>query len=853
MIWILLFCLQISVAISQATPINLNQQLTIMQTQTLNQFSMSNVQQGYYYNINVKNINLSQNNIQSTLYLLVLVTSFQIDSTLVPQNVLSQYQSKYYMDYDGFGTKSDQQIIKYYQQDNVNPIYVSIYLYDAFGQFASLDQSQIFASYTIQIEKHSTSNYCQYSCYNGACNQLYTSCTCLNSVNDFYFDSKCQLNAKAVYINDNLNESFSTQVQYYYVKITDFSQSYTLILNSKYSGNAFNFQLYNQTFNTYSIPNFLNNIYNFQSALTKQIIFSTDMIAKTAAANGNQPIIVILGLYNFQPSGQANFNIQFQYNLNVQLSDNMPNWAMYLFASLAVLGLLFMIFVIFSIIRAQFRGSNGRFVRVRNIFVTPEIIEKYMPAMFYKEIDLNKDEQEECTICLEGYKEEDKVRISICGHLYHQACIDQWLVAHTNCPYCRQELTEKELEVWLQKRIQDQIQKQQQKEVKDMIVQFLSSIDNNEQLKKILKNCHQEQKQKRSFLSISNNNANLKKAVPDASSIYSNQTAQINQIPNNNKNKNRKIDKSKKNNKLHSQSFNMDADLDVDFKNLMKENILNSLSSNRKGFNFQNNKQNIQSEDDYNLQSNILNNQNSQDNFNLLFKMKNQKTKGLNNNKTHIQYTQQNQVEATENYELDKIQEDLRESNMRQSILTQTQTNSNQNLQRKNFNKKFRNGSQASLKSIENNQITSAQNIENDLANYSDQVVVFQPQNKSIQKQKSQLKSQKNLENGGCSDMNISFGGIDIKQKQGSMQTIEDFSNGKGSQKTIKENSKKQINIMNDQIEQNSSLNNYQADQTHQSLKAFGNHEIQSNQQNHPKGQAREINDLDNQFSQQVD
>ncbi|KAL4476287.1 hypothetical protein ABPG74_010020 [Tetrahymena malaccensis] len=846
MIQILLFLIQISMVISQVSPINLGQQLTIMQSQTLNQFVMNNVQQGQYYNININNINLSLSDIQSTLYLLVIVTSFQIDSTLQPWDVLKQYQNKYFMDYDGFGTKSNQQIIKYYQQDNVNSIYVSIYLYDAFGQFASLDQSQIFANYAIQINQHSTSNYCAYSCLHGACNQLYTGCTCQNSVSDFYFDSKCQLNAKAIYINDNLNENFSTQVSYYYVKITDFSQSYTLTLNSKYPGNAFNFILYNSTFYSYSIPNFLNNILNFQSALTKQIVFSTDMITKTAASNGNQPIIVILALYNFQPQGSAHFNLQFQYNFNIQLSDSMPNWAMYLFASLAVLGLLFMIFVIFSIIRAQYRGSNGRFVRVRNIFVTPEIIEKYMPAMIYKEIDMNKNEQEECTICLEGYQEEDKVRISICGHLYHQICIDQWLVAHTNCPYCRQELTEKELEVWLQKRIQEQILKQQQKQIKEVMVQFLTSIDNNEQLKKILKNCHQEQKQKRSFLSISNNNANLKKAVPEASSVYSNQTAQIQQIPIKN-NKTKKNHKSRKNFKLHSQSFHMGADLDIDIKNLMNENILNSLSSNRKGFNFQNNKQNVQSEDDYNLQSNILNNQNSQDNFNLLLKMKNQKTKGMDNNKT--QFSQKNQAEITENYELDKIQEDLRESNLRESQL-QTQTNSNQNLQRKNFKKKFRNGSQASLKSIENNKTTSNQNIDNDLINDSDKADAILPKNQIIQKQNSQLAYQKNLQNGG-SEMNISFGGTDNKQKQDSLQVFEDFSNDKGSQKTIKIDSKKQINIISNQIEQNQSLNNYQIDQTHQSLKAFGNHQIQNNSHNHSKNQAREINDLDNEFIQQ--
>ncbi|KDP34535.1 hypothetical protein JCGZ_11085 [Jatropha curcas] len=43
-----------------------------------------------------------------------------------------------------------------------------------------------------------------------------------------------------------------------------------------------------------------------------------------------------------------------------------------------------------------------------------------------------------CCICLEEYKEGDKCKIlSKCKHLYHDSCIEEWLLKGRNCPVCR--------------------------------------------------------------------------------------------------------------------------------------------------------------------------------------------------------------------------------------------------------------------------------------------------------------------------------------------------------------------------------------------------------------------------------
>ena len=49
----------------------------------------------------------------------------------------------------------------------------------------------------------------------------------------------------------------------------------------------------------------------------------------------------------------------------------------------------------------------------------------------------DKDEDPECTICLETVNEEEEVRVLECGHTFHKLCIDKWLILQRYCPYCR--------------------------------------------------------------------------------------------------------------------------------------------------------------------------------------------------------------------------------------------------------------------------------------------------------------------------------------------------------------------------------------------------------------------------------
>nr|XP_036876900.1 E3 ubiquitin-protein ligase Arkadia [Manis javanica] len=51
-----------------------------------------------------------------------------------------------------------------------------------------------------------------------------------------------------------------------------------------------------------------------------------------------------------------------------------------------------------------------------------------------------KDPEEKCTICLCILEEGEDVRRLPCMHLFHQVCVDQWLITNKKCPICRVDI-----------------------------------------------------------------------------------------------------------------------------------------------------------------------------------------------------------------------------------------------------------------------------------------------------------------------------------------------------------------------------------------------------------------------------
>lgn len=75
-------------------------------------------------------------------------------------------------------------------------------------------------------------------------------------------------------------------------------------------------------------------------------------------------------------------------------------------------------------------------VEVSNL--TQEQIDKIPCKICNNILDSSVFKTNECIICYEEYKANDKCRILNCKHIFHQACIDKWLLENSNtCPLCK--------------------------------------------------------------------------------------------------------------------------------------------------------------------------------------------------------------------------------------------------------------------------------------------------------------------------------------------------------------------------------------------------------------------------------
>jgi len=75
--------------------------------------------------------------------------------------------------------------------------------------------------------------------------------------------------------------------------------------------------------------------------------------------------------------------------------------------------------------------------------ILPDVLEKYTKRLAVPTGDGKLDQlggnDAECSICLGSYCDGEEVRKLSCGHLFHQRCVDVWLLGHQNrCPLCLQ-------------------------------------------------------------------------------------------------------------------------------------------------------------------------------------------------------------------------------------------------------------------------------------------------------------------------------------------------------------------------------------------------------------------------------
>ena len=55
----------------------------------------------------------------------------------------------------------------------------------------------------------------------------------------------------------------------------------------------------------------------------------------------------------------------------------------------------------------------------------------------YKNYNENINKEESCIICLEEYNSEEMVKKFFCGHIFHEKCLNAWIIKSVICPICK--------------------------------------------------------------------------------------------------------------------------------------------------------------------------------------------------------------------------------------------------------------------------------------------------------------------------------------------------------------------------------------------------------------------------------
>ena len=64
-------------------------------------------------------------------------------------------------------------------------------------------------------------------------------------------------------------------------------------------------------------------------------------------------------------------------------------------------------------------------------------IEINEPITLYNE---NENENVECSICMEEFKDKDRVFTCSCNQTFHYSCINKWIKSKDDCPICRKKI-----------------------------------------------------------------------------------------------------------------------------------------------------------------------------------------------------------------------------------------------------------------------------------------------------------------------------------------------------------------------------------------------------------------------------
>ena len=83
-------------------------------------------------------------------------------------------------------------------------------------------------------------------------------------------------------------------------------------------------------------------------------------------------------------------------------------------------------------------------LRNPNRGVRREDLSKIKKKQFVKSQNVVPGEEEKCPICITEFEDKETVKNLPCNHIFHENCIDTWLVQNSHCPICKYDLLQRD-------------------------------------------------------------------------------------------------------------------------------------------------------------------------------------------------------------------------------------------------------------------------------------------------------------------------------------------------------------------------------------------------------------------------
>lgn len=130
------------------------------------------------------------------------------------------------------------------------------------------------------------------------------------------------------------------------------------------------------------------------------------------------------------------------YDMNLEKIRDIIYTVVTLGSSMIIIALIFLTMTLY--LRHK-RAQRRAILQAAETRITSDLLNKYFPLRGFNEFKLESN-QHECCICLQNFGDADFCRELYCFHVFHQSCIDMWILEHQTCPFCRREFVVAKLE-----------------------------------------------------------------------------------------------------------------------------------------------------------------------------------------------------------------------------------------------------------------------------------------------------------------------------------------------------------------------------------------------------------------------